>query len=103
MKYLKDNMTEIKELPKTGKTDLRLQDLLALCLSHWKWFVISLIFTMSLAVLYILRTPPQYTRTSVILIKDNTNKNDVGTMAAAMSWPRLSRPSLSSRRWPVCT
>lgn len=82
MKYLKDNMTEIKELPKPGKTDLRLQDLLALCLSHWKWFVISLIFTMSLAVLYILRTPPQYTRTSVILIKDNTNKNDVGTMAA---------------------
>ena len=82
MKYLKDNMTEIKELPKTGKTDLRLQDLLALCLSHWKWFVISLIFTMSMAVLYILRTPPQYTRTSVILIKDNTNKNDVGTMAA---------------------
>lgn len=86
-------MTEKQEPQKSGKTDLRIQDLFALCLSHWKWFVLSLIFTMSLGVLYILRTPPEYTRTSVILIKDNTNKNDVGTMTSDLGLSLLSGAS----------
>ena len=53
---------------------LRLQDLLALCVSHWKWFVVSLILFVGLAVAYLQMTPPVYKRTTSLLIKDNTKK-----------------------------
>lgn len=53
---------------------LRLQDLLALCVSNWKWFVLSLLIVVGLATTYLLMTPPQYTRTASLLIKDNTKK-----------------------------
>lgn len=53
---------------------LRLQDLLALCVSHWKWFVVSLVLFVGLAAAYLLTTPPVYKRTTSLLIKDDTRK-----------------------------
>lgn len=57
----------------TGQTNdtMRLQDLIILCISKWKWFVISLFCTISIAVLYILATPPVYLRSAAILIKED--------------------------------
>lgn len=49
---------------------LRLQDLLAICIDKWKWFVLSLLFFTGLAVVYLLTTPPVYTRTTSLLIKE---------------------------------
>lgn len=54
---------------------LRLKDLLAMCLSEWKWFLLSLVFFIGLAVAYLLITPPVYKRSASLLIKDN-NKNN---------------------------
>lgn len=53
---------------------LRLQDLLAICISKWKWFVLSLIVFVGLAVIYLLVTPPVYTRTTSLLIKEGDKK-----------------------------
>ena len=53
---------------------LRLQDLLAICISKWKWFVLSLIIFVGLAVVYLLITPPVYTRTTSLLIKEGDKK-----------------------------
>lgn len=53
---------------------LRLHDLLALCISHWKWFLVSLVIFVSLATAYLLTTAPVYTRTASLLIKENTKK-----------------------------
>lgn len=53
---------------------LRLQDLFAICISKWKWFVLSLIIFIGLAVIYLLATPPVYTRTTSLLIKEGDKK-----------------------------
>lgn len=51
---------------------LRIQDLLALCLGKWSWFVISLVITLGIATVYLLRTPPVYTRSASLLIKEDS-------------------------------
>ena len=58
---------------KSGQTEdfIQLKDLLYMCLARWKWFVLSLTITFSIAVLYILRTPSLYTRTASVLIKED--------------------------------
>ena len=53
---------------------LRLQDLLAICISRWKWFLLSLGLFIGLAVVYLLTTPPVFTRTTSLLIKEGDKK-----------------------------
>lgn len=50
---------------------LPLQELLALCLAKWRWFAVSAAACLCLAALYILRTPPTYTRQTSILVKED--------------------------------
>ena len=50
---------------------ITLQDLFYLCLPNWRWFVLSLFLCVGIAVAYILRTEPTYTRTASILIKED--------------------------------
>ncbi len=52
------------------QVSLTLKDLLALCISKWKWFVISLAVIMGLTVIYLLRQPDVYTRYTSLLIKE---------------------------------
>lgn len=47
------------------------KDIALLALSHWKWFVLSLLITLGLATWKILRTPKTYTYSTSILIKSN--------------------------------
>lgn len=54
---------------KLSDDSLRIQDLLYLCLAKWEWFVFSLVVICGLAVIYLLCTPPVYTRTASVLIK----------------------------------
>lgn len=49
------------------------KDFLLTCLAQWKWFVISVIFFAGVAMLYIMRQQPVYTRTMSVLIQDNDN------------------------------
>ena len=57
---------------------LRIQDLLYLCLAQWHWFLLSLTLCLGAAVIYLLRTPPVYTRTASILIKDDSKGSSTG-------------------------
>lgn len=50
-------------------------DLLMLGIKKWYWFLISIILCLSLAILYILVTPPVYSRKTTILIKDKDNQS----------------------------
>ena len=68
---------------------MKIQDLLYLCISKWYWFVISLILAGGIAYLYILKTPPVYTRTSTLLIKDEYSgesslSGEIGSSFASM-------------------
>lgn len=48
-------------------------DLLYLCIGNWHWFAVSLFVTLTIAVLYILMTPPVYVSRASLLIKDDSN------------------------------
>ena len=54
---------------------IRIQDLWSMFVPKWYWFAISLFITLTIAVLYLLSTPPVYTRTAAILVKDNSKSS----------------------------
>lgn len=69
--------------PRQGNDFIRIQDLFYLCLGKWYWFVISLAVALGIAVFYLLKTPPVYTRSASLLIKDDSKGNsgsDVGVL-----------------------
>lgn len=66
---------------------IQIKDLLYLCLAKWKWFILSLLVTLSLAFLYLLKTPSVYTRSATLLIKENTKGS---------RWPPMSNRSGTS-------
>ena len=49
---------------------VRITDILQLCLAKWYWFAISIAVALCIAIVYILATPPVYTRTASLLIKE---------------------------------
>ncbi len=60
---------------------VQLMDLLYKCLSKWYWFVISAALCLALAVFYVLKTPPVYTRSEEIQIKTNSRGQSISTDA----------------------
>ena len=54
---------------------IRIQNLWSMFVPKWYWFAISLFITLTIAVLYLLSTPPIYTRTAAILVKDNSKSS----------------------------
>lgn len=84
-------MELIQNTPKVSTTSdnaLSLPDILQQCLSHWYWFVISLVVVVGIAYAYLLSTPPMYTRTASLLIKDEgkgqSMSSDVGSSFSNM-------------------
>ncbi len=68
---------------KAQKEDfITIQDLFSLCLARWQWFVLSLVICIGVAVTYLLVTPPIYTRTASILIKEDGKGNSISSSAA---------------------
>ena len=57
-----------------GQADdfIRIQDLFYLCVNKWYWFLLSLMVAIGLAIVYILVTPPVYTRSASLLIKEDS-------------------------------
>ncbi len=63
---------------------ISLKDLFFLCLSHWKWFVISLAVTLGIAFYYLLTTPPVYTRWASIVIKEGNSSSSMSDISGVM-------------------
>lgn len=63
---------------------LRIQDLFILCLAKWYWFVISLAVVLGVAVTYLLMTPPVYTRSASLLIKEDGNNSSANEAAGVL-------------------
>lgn len=59
---------------------INFMDILYLCLSKWYWIVISIIVCLTIGALYIKVTPPTYTRSASVLIKENGQKRSAGTI-----------------------
>lgn len=58
---------------------LTFKSIVAFAVAKWYWFVISLAVTMTVAVVYLMKTTPEYTRTVSLLIKNDDKKKDPGT------------------------
>ena len=73
---LKKSQQEDSGLP------LNIMDIVGLCISNWFWFVICLTITWSAAMIYLRMTPPIYTRSTSIAVKEDANTqalNDIFT------------------------
>ena len=72
-------MTENKTAAGKPADDfIRIQDLWGLFLPRWRWFVLSIIVTMTVAMLYLMSTPSIYTRSAAILVKDDSKNGSLG-------------------------
>ncbi len=69
-----------------GKTDdsLRVKELFCLCIAKWRWFVISVLLCVGMAAFYILCTPPVYTRSAFLMVKEDTKGKAIGSDVASM-------------------
>ena len=56
----------------SSKNSLSFKEFIFLCLGRWWWFAISLVLVLGAGVVYILRTPPVYTRSASLLIKEES-------------------------------
>ncbi len=69
-----------------SKTDdsLRVKELFYLCIAKWRWFVISVLLCVGMAAFYILCTPPVYTRSAFLMVKEDTKGKAIGSDVASM-------------------
>ena len=74
----------IASKPKQADDFIRIQDLFYLCVNKWYWFVISLAVTIGIAIFYLLTTPPVYTRSASLLIKEDSKGNSLNDAAGLM-------------------
>ena len=42
------------------------------CLNKWLWFVVSVLAVMLLAILYLVITPPKYSKSAQVMVKDDS-------------------------------
>lgn len=54
------------------KEAFTLREFCNLCLSKWKWFAISVTTFLLLAIVYLVITPPKYTRKAQVLVRDES-------------------------------
>ena len=61
-----------KNIPNDQEEEgINISDLLHLCLYKWRWFVLSTLLCLTVAILYLMSTSPIYTRTATLLIEDD--------------------------------
>ena len=77
--------SDIASKPRQADDFFRIQDMFYLCLNKWYWFVISLVVTIGVAAIYLLTTPPVYTRTASLLVKEDTKGGSAGDAAGMLS------------------
>lgn len=80
-------MAAVQNNPKSKQSEefMRIQDLLYLCASNWYWFALSLMITLGAAFLYIKVTPPAYTRSASILIKEDSKGKSLSADAGSFA------------------
>ncbi len=68
-----------------AQRQVNITDIILLTLRRWPWIVLSLAVCLGAAIFYLLRTPPVYTRTASIVIKDESKGASVSSEVDAFS------------------
>ena len=69
----------INNNPAQDSQQMTLKDLWSMCIHRWPWFVISVVLCLAVAAFYILRTPPVYTRSASVLIKEDRKGRSISS------------------------
>lgn len=69
---------------KPDSSSLRVKELFYLCLAKWRWFAVSVLLCVGAAVFYILCTPPVYTRSAFLMVKEDSKGKAIGSDVASM-------------------
>lgn len=78
------NQNMSNKIPTQSDNAIDLRDFLSICVSKWYWLLLSILLAIGIAVVYVLKTPPLYTRTAEILIKDNSKGNSIQNAQSAI-------------------
>lgn len=80
------NMDLLLQKLQSDKSDdaLQIKELFYLCIAKWRWFVISVLLCVGMAAFYILCTPPVYTRSAFLMVKEDTKGKAIGSDVASM-------------------
>jgi len=73
----------------------RINEFLYLCLSKWKWFAFSLTLALALAFLYLKVTPPLFTRSASVHIKEDSKSSSISSITDEFSKLGLGNTSSS--------
>lgn len=69
---------------KPANSGISISEVLASFVSHWYWFLISLGICLGAAWYYLAKTSPVYTRSAMLLIKDDSKGSSAGNIASEM-------------------
>lgn len=80
-----------RDFQNAPEEQVNIKDILALCLSKWYWFVISVVICVGIAAIKIMRTAPTFTRSTTVMIKENnTRRTSSNELEALMSGTMMS-------------
>lgn len=74
----------LRELQDRPEDSPQMKELFYLCLAKWRCFAVSVLLCVGLAALYILCTPPVYTRSAFLMVKEDTKGKAIGSDVASM-------------------
>ena len=102
------NTREVNKTQRASKTPfVWVRDLFYLCLSQWKWFVLSLLITISYGLYYVLKTPKIHTSSASIMVKNDDRQDGADERLSEMGLSNtssyLGNEMLSLTATPVAT
>ena len=66
-------------------SNLNIKDLVYACLRRWKWFVLSVAVCLFIAIVYIVRFQPLYSRTAEVQIKEDNQRRSLSSSIEGMT------------------
>ena len=67
------------------ENSLSIKDLVYACLRRWKWFALSLAICLFIAIVYIVRYQPEYSRSAEVQIKEDNQRRSVSSSIEGMT------------------
>lgn len=91
----KNDYFEEMEMEMENKSSLDIKEILNICLDKWKWFLLSIVVCLSLGILHLKRTAPQYSRNATVHIKEEGRGRSMAKVGEQFSQLGLTNSSSS--------
>ena len=91
---MQDEVMIVNEDDSKEENPVDIKAIFYLCLSHWYWFLISLVLALGVATYYLHKTVPVYTRTAKVLVKPDKQDGYNGLDYSNMGWMEMTAKAL---------